>query len=162
MVAVSRGTETAPHFRQVENASVTVLALQPPQPPVVVAHWQAPSSVEGQDRSGALLAVVDIGRGGLWTFNASALSSQAVTDRGRQSELIPSGYVNFTGASSALHVRLYNNESSEQTYALVTSGWAEVSALIVVDVTVISAPREVAMVPLAGLRIPEGVYVVPL
>lgn len=75
------------------NASVSVLSLGTDGSARIMSHWAAPTAVEGQDRLGSLLVVVDIGRGGLFTFNASDIAAG------------PIGYTKCS-ADAALHVRL--------------------------------------------------------
>jgi hypothetical protein len=140
-------------FLTARGGGLTTLDVSEPASPVVLTHWDAPTTdsndVEGQDRLGDLLVVV--GRNGyvhlLDSSDPANISQIGFLD-------IPG----FDGTFAALHVKIYSHHSGKQ-YAIVTS--AKSDRLIAIDITNPENPTLANTIE-TGIHGLEGIFVANL
>uniref|UniRef100_A0A7S2TM36 Methanethiol oxidase n=1 Tax=Lotharella oceanica TaxID=641309 RepID=A0A7S2TM36_9EUKA len=141
--AESRGYPEEPDrvFVTCRGGGMTVIDLSTPgsNPPDVVARWETPWTVEGQDRMGELLVVSELGRGpaGPLPRGPHLHLFRLPRDGAYGPALSPFGSVNLTSHIDAiLHVKLYQNDGGE-TWAICSGGFATTAegALVAVNLT---------------------------
>ena len=115
------------------GAGLAIFNLSDAGRPALHAQWGANHSLEGQDRVGDTLVVVDLNLSGLHVFNMSGAA--------REHAPSPVGYVQF-GLHGALHCRLYKAPDGN-LFALVSIGHGikNPCRLAVVNVTQPDAPK---------------------
>ena len=176
----SAGASPTVHANVSLNSSVSALALATDfQAAHVVDAWRTNShALEGQDRCGDLLLVVDILNGRLLSFSARCLRCGPLsqldlsTDMALHVRLVFKKGVSGENQGSMLPYGGCGNGERGQVFALVTSGFATQQqsarkpsvaisgALLIVEVTSPSRMREVGSVTRGVPRTPEGISVV--
>ena len=135
------------------KSGLSVWNISEPLTPTLVATWAEHADVEGQDRMGDLLVVVDEGNNGLLTFDVSG-SNGTVLRFLAYLELQPRMPLPLGGA---LHTKLYRTFG--RTFAIVSMGWQQGSDVVAVEVTDPLAPKQVVRLS-TDVNCMEGILIV--